>query len=404
MKLALILALIFLSLTASKGAAALSCEQVFRPVAHARAQYLDRATLLGLLNSDKSTAQTQSDLENILTKVCTHDEPLLAAYLKPVTESLEKNAPANILSIFKYFDLMTLSNLYRTKIKEIPNLEFVAKATHDMEERILALDVKKIKNFDDFAQAAGTIKGGPMKIRNYSVVMSAEEAKAKAGILLSPELKHNLIENSRFLGMTPASRSNANRIEVEYLSLTRILSMNLYQYFKPELKEKLLNFKARNPTPAQVEARAEGREASALLRESLQELVGQLLHPQSKAVNHLLTQMVGASFVPDHFRGVLLYQAFISIHPFEDGNGRSSRLYYEWLMQNLEGHSEHLELASFDADLFLERADFKNFVAVSELLNAWIANAKDETQFRERLTLARKLIEQNYEYLVPLFN
>lgn len=93
------------------------------------------------------------------------------------------------------------------------------------------------------------------------------------------------------------------------------------------------------------------------------------------------------------------YHTVVSLHPFQDGNGRFARLLYEFLIAkakrgSYESAPESMTLGMFDLDLFDHPGNLKDNATQGFLLQEWVSQARNDEEFVQRSYWAIKSIQQ----------
>lgn len=244
--------------------------------------------------------------------------------------------------ILAIYDIQTVVSSADKKLSEPITLAKMKSATRSFFEKHSDINFDEISDFKSFSDLGEHLYQMKFKLRKFDVIMTDDGPTASHKITMTPLVFKNLQQNKK-LTLEDIDKSNklAPKAMVSYLSHKEVKS-------------------------------------------SVEELFSQTPKSESELIQNYLN--------------------FIAIHPYADGNGRMSRLFYEvQSAKMLKANKQFLQvdLPVYDWDLFLNRKDFQSMQAVHRELKTWIVEAPDDADFINRCRWALYFIKQLYPEYVP---
>jgi hypothetical protein len=301
--------------------------------------------------------------------------------------------------ILNYFDIKTLALLNRgIEVKEIPDLRYVKKATASLISRRQKIDVSRIHKIEDFLAAASQLLGRKISFRDHDVIMSSEEEIANSHLLTLEPATAQMMGANKLLNLYDQQTSRRDgqvQTGIAYTSIEtmqELVSTNQIT-LPPELAQRLMAVK---PSSSGSYRSAESK---AVYTEVLECVLTKLVEDYLSPMAIRMISLVGS---PSGSTAYDLYRAFMSLHPFSDGNGRSGRIFYELMALRYERTSTQLELPIFDLDLLGVEPPVELLKAGS-FLRSWVSRARSDVEFLQRSDVALETLIRFYPRLKTLF-
>ncbi len=256
------------------------------------------------------------------------------------------------------------------------------------------IDLSKISSVDELIAAYKQIYGFDMEFRKMGVVMTNEGNPEQ---ILPAWLVDRLQKRSQlkvFLAPTQPSDPALKRVVVSYhipspwdlkdaAENKRLVSQELYERARNSIEGDAVD-----PSHPDVAAVAE---------QIYRNYIGEYL--RQDGVNHVRStkQLLDA------------YVGFMEYHPFQDGNGRLGRLFFEVLETRANFPYSELRpkggvsLPVFDLDLMGKPEQLEEALVMGAVTRAWIRQAKSDQEFLERVNVAASAMEKVNPELMALF-
>jgi hypothetical protein len=302
------------------------------------------------------------------------------------------------LQIMEVFDFVGINGMVTHQAESEPiTMDVMRKSSANFAEAEKKIAKVSKPDFQTLLGGMKEIFGEDMKFRTDGVVMGPN-GKTRSYYIQTSKLAADDLSKNGLLTTTvlhsKADPLNA-RVYVEYPSSTN------YQHFKYLLSPKLVK-----ELDAQT-ARTSETKVGELNQALVKELTYQLLDPK-KSKNIILTMQgyteaeIKSGSFSTNFSAGEYYKTLVSIHPLGDGNGRLSRLYYEFLAGNNKTHAK-IENPLFDTDLFGPDYVFKKFLKMQPFYVKWVAQAKDDHEFLARSEAVLNYVVKSDPTLVTMF-
>ncbi len=286
-------------------------------------------------------------------------------------------AAESFLTLFDAFDIATIS---RPELKESLAFRDMTSSSEHYQKFLSQGHLKKIKTADQFSQQLKSAFNLGFELRDYDVIMTPYQS-GKNTIRLSPtnvnRLQNNILLDVSYEPRLTYSADTSVETEVTYFGLNKI--QRAHRLFEP----------------------AEMRKITATLGD------GKSVKQQSVALKLANSILLNKFFDPNEFLKICtefggtsadpftLYKAFVSLHPYKDGNGRAARLYYRWLVLNhFPDRSPVLKLLLNDSDLLKSHLD-ANQILTWNLTRLWIVSAPTEIEMVRRAQIILKKEESH---------
>lgn len=336
-------------------------------------------------------AQTKNGLENLIQVTFEMANP----YSKDQTLRVQKRTPKELNDfILQYeidkspywgisdiFDMKYIASIYAKQSLAEP---VTIKKMHTIGKSYSAnkktVDLKEIQSLDQFLSAASKIIGSKLEFRDYGAIMGPELKSNTDHITMSISNLQQMQKNKFLKTESKASSDFVYKdVLVEYPSIEN------YKQFAKILSPKLLE-KLNSSSKRSLSA----KESEQLNRELLIELTEGLFDKTKQS--RIVFLATGERKVTP----MSLYVAFVSIHPFTEGNGRSARLFYEMLQLKLgkKQHTAEFTAPVFDLDLLVAPALLEQTLITGLALKIWIAASKNDQEFLERNVIALRALSE----------
>lgn len=261
---------------------------------------------------------------------------------------------------FSLFDLFDLASIGKKGLQESVSFQDMRSSSKLYSKGMSEIDLKEIQSVGDFNKAAKKAFGFDYKARSSDVQMTT--FKGEYELKVAPRIYENIARNNLLDVKKIISRKKSTEIEVVYFSIEHI-EQSKSLFTKPQY-EKIISMT--DPEMATEYA------VSTLLNSFF----------EPKKFKELVK-----TILPGHqYNAYSVYQAFISLHPFKDGNGRAARLYYRWLVTNhfpKESLNPHLLINEYDifkpANALEDQSAFTWYAT-----RLWVLAGKDDHEVIER--------------------
>jgi len=243
-------------------------------------------------------------------------------------------------SFFELFDLVDVA-LSDKKQSEFLTINQMLKAAQSYDLNLNGIDLKQIYNHESFFQAFQKVHDLKTAVRGDDLIM-ASRIKNKYTLSLSSKFSRVLSENPLLkINIEETKQSNQfsefNEVSVNYFSIDNY--NEILNLLTPAEVSKLKPLLSQNLKNVQIRKNAN--------RELIKILLPKFFDAKYFAQ---ISQLMGSH--TDQIDLFILYKAFISLHPYESGNGRAARFYYKWLIKNhLNKDIKSLKLLFNDSDL-----------------------------------------------------
>lgn len=375
----------------------IQCEGVFRAVE--QAGELPGISSVQKFFDSKSPGEALRALKAIQKQ--NYRESDLSALQQRLAIDLKDKQAVRYEAILDIFDMKKVSELNLPKAKEPVDLVLMTGVANRYLKTRQKLKLDNIKSFEDFTRAGKALYGIDLLVRDYGVVMSGEVRAISNAIELIPQ-SYNYLKNENPLITVTASRAKPQDIlnmkaHVEYFSLVNWsrVSEGAPQILNERIQRTLERLEAGKIDETH-------RQFSVLTQEAVAWTMERLLSdPKSGSV------FLGKEKENVQNYSYLNYQAFMSLHPYTDGNGRMGRLLYDILSQRASQQPERqkvkLNLPFYDLDLFIPAERYPEFIALGTVLKAWILRAKDDAEFIRRSAWSVELFFRLYPEYRSMF-
>lgn len=292
----------------------------------------------------------------------------------PTTKNKNFNAKMGVLDIF---DLRTVSQLKLiTDLNQRLSLLNDYLKAAEIYNQSLDVNFNNINTVDGLFFLAQKMYGTlDFKLRDYDVIMTFDNDGISTELPLT-EIAYKRIQNNPFL----KTKSGANLIwpDGTKVNMTHVDYAGRMQYLKA------FEF----PPEAQSWSRKK------IVEEGAKILLDALVNPYGK--KYLVKDFPDSLFDQ--------YKLFLSLHPFQDGNGRFSRLLYLVIGNKL--HTTRTErgltLPMYDLDLFLDPVEFKQQIQIGAMMKVWVASSTTPEMFIIRSEAAMDMLKKYYPHLSSL--
>lgn len=281
-------------------------------------------------------------------------------------------------ALIELYDLKTIVYSNDGKLRTKISMEEMKRDAKRYLQLSSQTDLSKIRTLPQFLELGRKLFGITYKFRDYGVVMTPED----------PQLSYRMNMNSRtftrlqdnpFLKLSDVNKLTPDSYQamVEYWNprLTRDSNSTMLSPELSALSSKLLK---------RPEISDENADFRALTQNSLKEVTEKIMSGDLK-VKISKTPYAQTEFEsPEH-----LYKVFVSLHPFEDGNGRMGRLLYQILKAREGDKKASLDMPVYDWDLMIKDSDIAAYQNIGAVLKAWVRKAPtdDELVLRSRWAL-----------------
>lgn len=350
----------------------------------------------------KRTAEALSDIKNTKKLLADDRVESFETLMKmtrifgyeSILKELGTEPVASLRNSLSVFDLMVFDRVLKKPTAEIKDLKALAEKSKEHFAKRKKVNLRKIKNLDDFVHESQALFDHPIQFRNESVVMSNLYGGFERETIL-PADYHSLVGFNHPLTLNFKNENGTSLVYVEYLSLLKI-HQRLAPFLKEETRNKLWEFQAGNGKTAGLRPAIAREEVQQVTRAAMKEIAEPLFSDNRMLQARFLTQLFGESVTATDVNNYMLYRAFMIIHPFQDGNGRLGRLYYEWLTLQANGKSDALELADFNVDVFMRSSEIESFHQDSKLINLWVGASTNQSQLQSRIQVAKNYLKKKY--------
>ncbi len=289
-------------------------------------------------------------------------------------------------SFFSLFDVFDIATIDRPEMKEKITFKMMNSGVLKYQELLASTDLKKIKTATEFSQQLQKAFNLNFDVRDYEVVMTPHQ-KGKNSIKLTglglqdlqknPFLTVDLVNKSyqRTADMLPTEA------DVSYFNLSQI----------PRIQHLLSSFELGNINRT-LESGKTKAQRSAALKMAQTFLLEKFFDPKE-------FRNLSRAFGANESDPYSLYRAFVSLHPYKDGNGRAARLYYRWLVVNhFPDRSPILKILINDNDL-LQKSVNPDEELTWNLTRLWIAEVSSEQELIQRARSAIQT-ESKHSYVL----
>ncbi|MES2800855.1 MAG: Fic family protein [Bdellovibrionota bacterium] len=334
-----------------------------RKIINAINQYLDNIDFLKI---------TKKDLQTVLMNLRSFD----------ILKSAKLNS-SGYGGLMRYIDLSVINRALNGNMKKSePDFQDMLSFVKETELNRSRVRLNTITTKDDFIDQVSLLVGEQIQIRDYDVMMSTH---SRMSINVPPHRKE-FLEKNPFLQATfqKPRRNGSVDAQVDYLTLEKIYGILDHLPLKSKTKAEMLSVRAKVLSHRNAELyQATYKKALAEILEAFFTTAGQ--KKLVAAANRLSPRFMLNEVTPEN-----LYQIFISIHPFQEANGRAGRLYYEYITKALTGVRQELILFNYDIDLLTNSKFLKNQSNLSDLLMRALDQAKTREELRE---IIQKILE-----------
>ncbi len=266
------------------------------------------------------------------------------SYITPInTTNFDAQSGKHVYSgILAIYDIQTVVSSADKKLSEPITLAKMKSATRSFYQKHSEINFDAITDFKSFSALGEHLYEMKFKLRKFDVIMTDDGPTASHKITMTPLVFKNL-QKQKKLTLEEIDKSNklTPKAMVSYLSYKEV-------------------------------------------KNNVETLFFQTPKSESELIQNYLN--------------------FIAIHPYADGNGRMSRLFYEVQsakMLKSENQFLQVDLPIYDWDLFLNNKDFQSMQTVHRELKTWIVEAPDDADFINRCRWALYFIKQLYPEYVP---
>ncbi|MBC7753660.1 MAG: Fic family protein, partial [Moraxellaceae bacterium] len=305
------------------------------------------AKLIGTKTIDHLSPTQFKNLKNELSKKMKIFNDPLHYYINNFHELSQKIIIKNKWA--KLLDYVSLEHVFKvlnkTKVLEGNSIQELFDFAEKNEAGRKQVDLNKILSAKTFKSQFRFILGHDAKIRDYDVVMSPDEKSDTQEIKLS-NFELDVVQRNKFLSVSNESVIDLGfqKALVTYADMTNLMELSKRLPISDELKQYIKEnkkFLASQPVAQQTKA---------TYKKILMEMTELFFTKPGRAA--LLRVVDTENKYKNADRDpILLYKTFMSLHPFEDGNGRAGRLMYEYLTLAMKGQSERMVLFDYNDDL-----------------------------------------------------
>ena len=258
-----------------------------------------------------------------------------------------KNKYAKML---EYVGLETAAKIIEgKKLVEGRDLDSLFKFSQKMDVQNSKVDLNKIHSIYTFKMQLDVLLNSRTKFRNYDVVMAPEEKSRSQKITVEDKILNQLKKNP-LLTLTDIVKidENRNQVLVSYTELPTLINLVKKLPVDESIKKYVGTYEA------QLLKNPESRNSIKTYERILKSVIELFFSKDGRnaLLKNASPHQTKISGLNPKQKALALYQIFMSLHPFEDGNGRGGRLMYEYLTLEMTGTSKKLILFDYNDDLF----------------------------------------------------
>lgn len=308
---------------------------------------------------------------------------------KILSQLNERDGNPIYTNLLELFDLraVSITEMESDINSEIPSLEKMKVAAiewSDTKRQLDALQNKKVSQIIRIVQAKNGVE--PV-YRKHPAYMGSDIKPDLKYFLVDVEVARNLSSNP-FLVIKKRERSDDSGLVDIYVEYASIKSyMRIQGHLSKNLRDQIKEIDTDKPN-------FNSRKIHKLNQQLLETLTDQVLARDSD-------QFVGQIFNkgPEEVTAMDTYRVFMSIHPFEDLNGRLGRvLYYTFSKSRELSIYDTLVLPIYDLDLLGKPTDQMKYLFIGHFLKSWVEQAESDAEFVKRSRKALKIfLETNSE-------